>query len=76
MAERLEAVDPDEIRSDPNDQAARGLSPDEQRAERDRESEQVDDTKYHEAVERESEQREQIAGQLDEPLEPRDDEER
>ena len=65
-------MDPDQIRSDPDEQAARGLSPDEQRAERDRESEQTDDTKYHEAVELERDAREQIAGQLDEPLEPVD----
>ena len=67
-------MDPDQIRTDPDDQAARGLSPDEQRAERDRESEQMDDTKYHEAVELEREAREQIAGQLDEPPEPVDEE--
>ena len=66
-------MDPDQIRSNPDDQAARGLSPDEQRAERDRESEQTDDTKYHEAVELEREQREEIAGALDQPPEPVDE---
>ncbi|MFN2470916.1 MAG: hypothetical protein ABR583_07970 [Gaiellaceae bacterium] len=66
-------MDPDQIRSDPDDQAARGLSPEEQRAERDRESQQQDDTKFHEAVELEREEREQVAGELDEPPEPRED---
>ncbi len=57
-------MDADELRSDPDDQAARGLSPDEQREERDRETEATEETKYDRAVERESEERERLAERL------------
>lgn len=66
-------MDPDDIRSDPDDQAARGLSPDEQRAERDEESQAMEDTKFHHAVELEREEREGIAERLDEPPAARDE---
>jgi hypothetical protein len=55
-------------------QAARGLTPEEQRAERDRESRESDDTKFEQAVEEDQEQREELVQRIGEPLEPRDDE--
>ena len=63
----------DELRSDPDDQAARGLTPDEQRAERERESQQTDETKFHQALEDEHVEREELIHRVGEPLEPSDE---
>jgi hypothetical protein len=58
--------------TDPESQAARGLTPDEQRAERERESRESDETKFEQAVEEDREQRE-LVQRIGEPLEPRDE---
>ena len=67
------AMDNDEIRSDPDEQAARGLTPDEQRAERDRESRATDETKYELAAEQTAAEAEAAAERIGEPREPRED---
>ena len=59
--------------SDPDSQAERGLTPDEQRAERERESRESDETKLQQAVEDDRELREELVQRIGEPLEPRDD---
>jgi hypothetical protein len=64
----------DQLRTDPDDQAARGLTPDEQRAERERESRESDEMKFQQAVEDDREEREELVHRIGEPLEPRDDE--
>jgi hypothetical protein len=66
-------MDDDEIRSDPDEQAARGLTPDEQRAERERESRETDETKYELAAEQTAAEAEAAAERIGEPLRPRDD---
>jgi hypothetical protein len=60
--------------TDPESQAARGLTPDEQRAERERESRQSDETKLQQAVEEDQAEREELVQHIGQPLEPRDDE--
>ena len=57
-------MDPNELRSEPDDQAARGLTPEEQRAERDRESRETDETKFERARELEQDAREGLADEL------------
>jgi hypothetical protein len=57
----------------PESQAERGLSPEEQRAERERESQMSDETKFEQAVEEDREQREELVQRIGEPLEPRDE---
>jgi hypothetical protein len=69
-----EAAVTDQLRTDPDDQAARGLTPDEQRAERERESRESDEMKFQQAVEDDREEREELVHRIGEPLEPRDDE--
>jgi hypothetical protein len=64
----------DQLRTDPDDQAARGLTPDEQRAERERESRESEEMKFQQAVEDDREEREELVHRIGEPLEPRDDE--
>jgi hypothetical protein len=44
------------VRTDPDDQRARGLSPDEQRAERERESRQTETTKFEQLAESEADE--------------------
>ena len=66
-------MDTDEIRSSPESQEARGLTPDEQRAERDRESRQTDESKYELMVEESAEEAEEAAQRIGQPLEPRDE---
>lgn len=57
-------MDPSEIRSDPDDQRERGLGADEQREERDRESQATDATKFELATDQEHEAREHLAERL------------
>ena len=52
----------------PDQQAARGLTPDEQRAERDRESRETDETKYELAAEQTAAEAEAAAERIGEPL--------
>jgi hypothetical protein len=59
--------------TDPESQAARGLTPDEQRAERERESRESDETKLEQAVEEDREHREELVQRIGEPLDPRDE---
>ncbi len=66
-------MDTDEIRTSPESQEARGLTPDEQRAERERESRQADESKYELMSEETAEEAEEAAGRIAQPLEPRDD---
>jgi hypothetical protein len=66
-------MDDDQIRSDPDEQAARGLTPDEQRAERERESRETDETKFELAAEQTAAEAEEAAERIGTPLEPRDD---
>ena len=62
-------MDSDELRADPDEQRERGLSPEEQREERDRESEATEKTKYELFRDREGAEREQVAERLqEEPL--------
>jgi hypothetical protein len=68
-------MDADEIRTSPESQEARGLTPDEQRAERERESRQTDDSKYELMSEQTAEEAEEAAERIAEPLEPRDENE-
>ena len=64
----------DQLGTDPESQAARGLTPDEQRAERERESREMDETKFEQAVEDDQAEREKLVQRIGQPLEPRDDE--
>jgi hypothetical protein len=68
------AVETDHLGTDPESQAARGLTPDEQRAERERESRESDETKFEQAVEDDQAEREKLVQRIGQPLEPRDDE--
>jgi hypothetical protein len=61
------------IGSDPDEQAARSLTPDEQRAERERESRESDETKFEQAAEQTEAESEELAQRIGQPLEPRDD---
>jgi len=63
----------DEIRTSPESQEARGLTPDEQRAERERESRQTDDSKFELMAEETAEEAEEAAERIAQPLEPQDD---
>jgi hypothetical protein len=64
----------DHLGTDPESQAARGLTPDEQRAERERESREMEETKLQQAVEDDQAEREKLVQRIGQPLEPRDDE--
>ena len=66
-------MDTDEIRTSPESQEARGLTPDEQRAERDRESRETDETKFELLAEETAEEAEEAAERIGQPLEPRDE---
>jgi hypothetical protein len=66
-------MDTEEIRSSPESQEARGLTPDEQRAERERESRETDESKYELAAEQTAEDAEEAAERIGQPLEPRED---
>jgi len=67
-------MDTDEIRTSPESQEARGLTPDEQRAERERESRETDETAFERAEEREEAEREEAEEALErDPLPPAKD---
>jgi hypothetical protein len=66
-------MDTDEIRTSPESQEARGLSPDEQRAERERESRATDETKFELMAEETAEEAEEAAERIGQPLEPQDE---
>ena len=68
-------MDPNEVRTDPDDQRARGLDPDEQREEREQESRESDETKFQQLVEGEADERRSVADRLaNDPLVQSDDE--
>lgn len=67
-------MDADEISTSPESQHERGLSPDEQRAEREQESREEPVTKYDLLAEETAEETEGLAKRIGQPLEPRDDE--
>ena len=67
-------MDDDEITTSPESQHERGLTPDEQRAEREEESREQPVTKYELLAEETAEETEQFAQRIGQPLEPRDDE--
>ncbi len=54
-------MDPDEVRTSPDEQLEQGLSPEEQREQRDRESQASDETKYDEMRGLEEERRDELA---------------
>ncbi len=66
-------MDTDEIRTSPESQEARGLTPDEQRAERERESRETDESKFELLAEETAEEADEAAGRIAQPLEPQDD---
>ncbi len=66
-------MDTDEISTSPESQHARGLTPDEQRAEREQESREQPVTKYELLAEETAEESEQMAERIGQPLEPRED---
>ena len=68
-------MDTDQIRTSLASQRERGLTPDEQRAERERESREQPVTKYELMAEQTAEESEQLAERIGQPLEPRDDDE-
>ena len=55
------SVDPNEVRTSPDEQLEQGLSPDEQREQRDEESRATDETKYDELRDLERERRDELA---------------
>jgi hypothetical protein len=67
-------MDTDDIRTSPESQRERGLSPDEQRAEREQESREQPVTKYELLADETAEESEELAARIGQPLEPRDDE--
>jgi hypothetical protein len=67
-------VDPEQTGTTPESQAVRGLSPDEQRAERERESRESDESKYEQLAEQTEAETEELAQRIGRPLEPRDGE--
>ena len=54
-------MDPNEIRTSPEEQRAEGLTPDEQRQQREEESQATDQTKYEQLRELEAEERDDLA---------------
>ncbi len=68
-------MDTDDISTSPESQRERGLSPDEQRAEREEESREQPVTKYDLLAEETAEESEELAKRIGQPLEPRDEEE-
>jgi hypothetical protein len=68
-------MDADDISTSPESQHERGLSPDEQRAEREEESREQPVTKYDLLAEETAEESEELAKRIGQPLEPRDEEE-
>ena len=54
-------IDPDEVRTSPDEQLEQGLSPDEQREQRDEESQASDETKYDARRDLERERRDELA---------------
>jgi hypothetical protein len=66
-------MDTDEIRTSPESQRERGLTPGEQRAERERESREQPVTKYELLAEETAEESERLAERIGQPLEPRDE---
>lgn len=67
-------MDTDEISTSPESQHERGLTPDEQRAEREQESREEPVTKYELMADETAEESEQLAESIGRPLEPRDEE--
>ena len=67
------AMNDEQIGTTPESQEARGLTPDEQRAERDRESRQTDESKFELLAEETAEEAEEAAERIAQPLEPRDE---
>jgi len=67
-------MDADEIGTTPESQHERGLTPDEQRAERDEESRETPLTKYDLLVDETAKETEEAAERIGTPLQPRDDE--
>jgi hypothetical protein len=66
-------MDTDEIGTTPESQEARGLTPDEQRAERERESRATEESKYELMADETAEEAEEAAERIAQPLEPRDE---
>ena len=67
-------MDGDDISTSPESQHERGLSPDEQRAEREEESREQPVTKYDLLAEETAEETEELAKRIGQPLVPHDDE--
>ena len=59
-------MDPNEIRTSPEEQRAEGLTPDEQRQQREEESQAADQTKYEQLRELETEERDDLADRVNE----------
>jgi len=68
-------MDDDEITTSPESQHERGLTPDEQRAEREQESREQPVTKFELLSEETARETETAAELIAQPLEPRDDDE-
>ena len=68
-------MDTDDIRTSPESQHERGLTPDEQRAEREQESREQPVTKFELMADETAEESEEAAERIGQPLEPRDDDE-
>ena len=66
-------MDTDETGTTPESQHERGLTPDEQRAERERESRETDESKFELAAEQTAEEAEEAVERIGQPLEPRED---
>ncbi len=67
-------MDADEISTTPESQHERGLTPDQQRAEREEESRETPLTKYDLLVDETAKETEEAAERIGTPLEPRDEE--
>ena len=67
-------MDGDDISTSPESQHERGLSPYEQRAEREEESREQPVTKYDLLAEETAEETEELAKRIEQPLVPHDDE--
>ena len=68
-------MDTDDITTSPESQHDRGLSPDEQRAEREQESRETPVTKFELESDETARESEEMAERIGQPLEPRDDDE-
>jgi hypothetical protein len=66
-------MDTEDIGTTPESQRDRGLTPDEQRAEREEESRETPVTKFELEADETAKESEELAERIGQPLEPRDD---